>query len=159
MYKSTPLAAACLFRTRERLSVQSRNTFLRVTGSSQLVPRGEWRWVFLRVSRNEVMMARTQSTEGVQSWSENTSTWMCMETHTYAWAHVRKTLNIAEEGLWLFWCFPQIAQAVSDWRLRVYLSLSLVCLTLVLPCTEIYHCCTLKKISARNVVVITKTRR
>lgn len=43
------LAPACLLKTRERLSVLNSNTFLRVTSnSSQAVPRGERRRVFLK---------------------------------------------------------------------------------------------------------------
>lgn len=57
--------------------VQNSNTFLRVTSSSQHVPRGRWRGVYLRVRRNEVTMPRFPS-------SGNT---VQVQTHTNAHTH------------------------------------------------------------------------
>lgn len=91
------LAAADLFKTRERWSVQNSNTFLRVSGSSQPVPRGKWRRVYFRVRRNEVKMLRTQRAVPAQS-----QKYTHMNVHGNRRAHMKGTL--CKEGLWLFWC-------------------------------------------------------
>lgn len=127
------LAAACLFKTRERLSVQTVTHSSEWPSAVSSFPEGRRdnfseEWGVMRSRCPELWLQRVCS--------QKTRAHECTRKRKHTQAMRKRCVLVVS---------PHTAQTVSRWRLHVYLSHSVVCLTLALPWTAKYYCSTLKK--------------